>query len=282
MKKFHLSTKMVFTPPTKFNQNMINNKAYKKLYSDYEKIINNRSALYKLVEEYSETIKKLNTELKQTKINKDKKIEHWKRTYIEMDISLNKQKKETAYWKKLLDDMTFKMNEIKISKATDNFNELNKLKEKEKEWQDYANDFCEELEQKNLELENVKKEKDDLQLKYDNIVSNLVEMDDFIKEQDKQLTDYKTNNTSLAKEINEIKNDFKEYSEDSKITIERLREIITKKNTEIDTLKFNLSDIQNKYNSINIGLEEFVSSKTNTNTPTSQESYYIIEKVDYN
>ena len=49
---------MVFTPPTKFNQNMINNKAYKKLYSDYEKIINNRSALYKLVEEYSETIKK--------------------------------------------------------------------------------------------------------------------------------------------------------------------------------------------------------------------------------
>ena len=54
-------------------------------------------------------------------------------------------------------------------------------------------------------------------------------MDDFIKEQDRQLTDYKTNNTSLAKEINEIKNDFKEYSEDSKITIERLREIITKK-----------------------------------------------------
>ena len=66
---------MVFTPPTKFNQNMINNKkSYKKLYSDYEKIINNRSALYKLVEEYSETIKKLNTELKQTKINKDKKL----------------------------------------------------------------------------------------------------------------------------------------------------------------------------------------------------------------
>ena len=178
--------------------------------------------------------------------------------------------------------MTFKMNEIKISKATDNFNELNELKEKEKEWQDYANDFCEELEQKNLELENVKKEKDDLQLKYDNIVSNLVEMDDFIKEQDRQLTDYKTNNTNLAKEINEIKNDFKEYSEDSKITIERLREIITKKNTEIDTLKFNLSDIQNKYNSINIGLEEFISSKSNTDTPTSQESYYMIEKGDYN
>ena len=37
---------------------------------------------------------------------------------------------------------------LKFSKATDNFNELNKLKEKEKEWQDYANDFCEELEQK--------------------------------------------------------------------------------------------------------------------------------------
>ena len=34
-----------------------------------------------------------------------------------MDISLNKQKKETDYWKKLLDDMTFKMNEIKIFKS---------------------------------------------------------------------------------------------------------------------------------------------------------------------
>ena len=332
---------MVFTPPKNYtnNKHYKNSKLYNELKKDYEKIMNNRSSLYNLVEEYSNTISILETQLK------------------EQNNILEDKDSVIQYWKTTCDNLIQKNNKNKISQSVDSFSELNYLKKKEIEWQDYANDFAQELEdinkdydktktdlyntQKELEktqLElyktnelNISKQSDydeinneiknlktklnnsykkcdslvyafnnentklqeelsetkynysQLKTKYNNIVSDFSEMDNFIQSQDKQLTDYKTNNTNLAKKLNDTNQQFKNKQEDFQITIERLREIISTKNHTIKKFEKEILSLQkNNENTCRTNMKNAdLVDKSTTTESCSEPSFYLIENHDY-
>ncbi len=358
---------MVFTPPKNYtnNKHYKNSKLYNELKSDYEKIIKHRSSLYKLVEEYSNTIAILEGQLK------------------EQNNILEDKDSVIEYWKTTCNNLINRINENKISKSVDSFTELNYLKKKEIEWQDYANDFVEELSKTKLELDNTKEElknitnnynksqndlfdvrqqleqtesdlyetnelnislhdkykieidklkknlkisheryeslansfnqdkikqkdtitsdfniilqdktnelleiKDNyckLKQKYNNILSDFSEMDNFIQSQDKQLTDYKTNNTNLAKKLNDTNQQFKIKQDDFQITIERLREIISTKKHKIKKLEQEIESLQKNDQftcRINMKNADLV-DKTTITELSSEPSFYLIENDDF-
>ena len=96
---------MVFTPSSNIKNNT-NTESYTRLKEDYETIINTRSALYVLTEEYSDTIKTQTVELSK----KDEQIEYWKNT---------------------ADKLMNQINQIKITKSVEEFNKFNSYKEKQ-------------------------------------------------------------------------------------------------------------------------------------------------------
>ena len=372
---------MVFTPPSN-NKNNVNNKCYKKLKEDYEKIINNRSALNVLVEEQSDIIN-------------------------DQCIQLTEKDELIEYWKNTSDKLIDKLNQIKITKSVEQFNKFNSYKEKQNNelakkeeqlqyWKDYANDYCNELEQINTKLDknktdlfsikeelettqtelyekqeqliskdeflndletelkyyieqtkkkqdiidkqnnqlkslnedfyilqenydnlykkscyenqqlkeeynktlqakieenednykefsDLKKKYSKLEEKYINMSKDFSEMDTFIQTQDKQLTDYKTNNTNLAKEINQLKTDSKSDLDDTLLTIERLREIITNKNTEIEMLnnKIETNDFEYDFEEIINSENNEINVKANLG-PSPEPNYYMIQDNDLN
>ena len=73
-------------------------------------------------------------------------------------------------------------------------------------------------------------------------------------------------------------------TDDTLHTIERLREIIAKKNTEIDTLH----TIQTKYNILTDSIDEFINVKNSetdvrpTLGPSPEPNYYMIKDDDFN
>ena len=364
---------MVFTPPKNYtnNKHYKNSKLYNELKSDYEKIIKNRSSLYKLVEEYSNTIAILEGQLK------------------EQNNILEDKDSVIEYWKTTCNNLIKRINENKISKSIDSFTELNYLKKKEIEWQDYANDFADELENITNELNKTKQELDytkkelknitnkydktqndlfdvtqkleqtesdlyktdenyiskdnkykqeidklkenlkisydkyeslansfnkdiikqketitndfniilkdktdeileikndysKLKQKYNNILSDFSEMDNFIQSQDKQLTDYKTNNTNLAKKLNDTNKQFKVKQDDFQITIERLREIILTKKHKIKKLEQEIQSLKNDEFTCRINMKnaDLVDKSTITEL-NSEPSFYLIEDDDF-
>ena len=109
------------------------------------------------------------------------------------------------------------------------------------------------------------------------------EMDTFIQTQDKQLTDYKTNNTNLAKKLNDTNQQFKNKQEDFQITIERLREIISTKNHTIKKFEKEILSLQkNNENTCRTNMKNAdLVDKSTTTESCSEPSFYLIENDDY-
>ena len=228
---------------------------------------------------------------------------------ISKDVYLSELKNELEYYKEtvhnfpnVINEHNDEMERVKTERDNariDSFHEINicdtKLKEKNLEIYDIQqkhdneigtmkNEYNTKIEEKEKEYENnykrfgeiqqmyVEKYKDysELEQKYDIIMKDFIEMDKFIQMQDKQLSDYKSNNTTLAKNLNQLKLESKIELDDMHYTIDRLREIIRKKKTKNDDLTVQILEMQTKYDCINNELDEFINAKKN------EEDFYNI------
>ena len=215
---------MVFTPPSNFNQKNKKSDMYSKLEKDYEKLSNKRSALHIELEYYIDLSKKqqdqiytLNNQLDEYDENysdMEENVKNLKECLKKTQKALSEEKKSKEYYKDLYN-----------------------------KWENYGSSIIEEFEL-------LKEKNEKTKMLYSNTVSDFVEMDEFIQEQDRKLCDLKKENSnkdfsnkelivenqSLKKENIELKKNIVNI-DDMNTTIIRLREIIQKKTEQIDNIK---------------------------------------------
>lgn len=221
------------------------------------------SELKKELEYYKETVHNFpnvinehNDEMERVKMERDNaRID----SYHEINICDTKLKEKNL---EIYDIQQKYDNEIETMKKEYN----TKIEEKEKEYQDNYKSFGE------IQQMYVEKYKDysELEQKYNIIMKDFIEMDKFIQMQDQQLSNYKSNNTDLAKDLNQLKLASKKELDDMQHTIDRLREIIGKKKTENEDLTVQILEMRAKHDCMNDELEEFINEEKN------EEDFYNI------